>query len=205
MLGKTKSAALRVKCAHNLKQINLATGLYTNSNDDTYPCAEDPLPAGYWLWMGRGWRPLVEPYLGNKERGKNASVLLCPADRTDPNKYDATSYAYSMAFYHSPEQIDSMSSPADTYGSNTVPSVPQRTSNVSKPSQKILSGEWFGNHAKINGKDNGWWGWQGSRNYLFADGHVAYLKAKKIRPANDGFPNANLTTHGIRGVDIDAD
>ena len=26
--------------------------LYLNANNDTYPCAEDPLPEGYWLWMG---------------------------------------------------------------------------------------------------------------------------------------------------------
>ena len=123
-LRKARSTAKRVKCTHNLKQISLAVKLYLNGNDNIYPCAEDPLPAGYWLWMGRGWRPFVEPYLGSKIGSSNDSVLLCPQDRTARRDYDDTSYTYSMAFYHSPQQIDAMSSPSDTYGATSQPSVP---------------------------------------------------------------------------------
>ncbi len=105
-----------------------------------------------------------------------------------------------MAFYHSPEQIDDMNSPADTYGIPQQPSIPQRSMNVAKPSGKILIGEWLSNHSPIS-NDPGWWTWQGSRNFLFVDGQVRFLKAKQIRPARDGFPNANLTIHGIKGLD----
>ncbi len=79
-LRKVKSMAMRLKCAHNLKQINLAVNFYLNENDNIYPCAQDPLPAGYWLWMGRGWRFLVEPYLGGNIDANNPSVLFCPQD-----------------------------------------------------------------------------------------------------------------------------
>ena len=199
-LVKAKSVAMRMRCAHNLKQIYLAVDFYLNDHDDTYPCAEDPVSMNpfYWLWMGRGWRGFVEPYLGVNIDANNPSVLFCPQDHS--KDYESTSYAYSMAFYHSPEQIDDMNSTSDTY-SNPQPSVPQRRFNVAKPSGKILIGEWLSNHSRINVKDQGWWLWKGSRNYLFADGQVYFLKAKQIRPARDGLPDANLTVHGIKGWD----
>jgi prepilin-type N-terminal cleavage/methylation domain-containing protein/prepilin-type processing-associated H-X9-DG protein len=206
-LSKAKAIAHRLKCAHNLRQIYLAMSLYTGGNDDTYPCAKDPVSTSpfYWLWMGRGWRAFVSPYLGGNIDPNNPSVLLCPRDRTDKQIYEYTSYAYSMAFYHSSSQIDDMNYPSNTY-SNPQPSLPQKITNVAKPSGKILIGEWYSNHEPIqNAKDPGWWGWQGSRNYLFADGAVHYLKADEIRPANDGYPDINLTTHGIKGIDWPAD
>jgi len=200
-LGKARFMAMRLQCAHNLRQIDLAVRLYLDVNDDTYPCAQDPLSTNpyYWLWMGRGWRAFVQPYLGATINKRNPSVLFCPQDTTDPDKYENTSYAYSMAFYHSPKQIDDMTSPQDTY-TNPQTSVPQRSCKVTSPSGKILIGEWRSNHSPIE-QDSGWWCWDGRRNYLFADGHIDYLKAQQIRPANDKLPDANLTVHGIRGRD----
>ncbi len=207
-LGKARSMAWRLSCAHNLRQIGLAVDLYLNGNDGTYPCAEDPVSAVvstdpndyYWLWMGRGWRWFVEPYLGGNIDANNPSVLFCPQDATSPQYYESTSYAYSMVFYHEGRQIDAMSSPADTY-SNPQPSVPQKGLDVANPAEKILIGEWLSNHLRIDGQDGGWWCWEGSRNYLFADGQVRFLMAKEIRPANNGWPDANLTKRGIKGRD----
>ena len=201
-LRKAKSAAMRVKCAHNLKQIDLAVHLYLGSNDNTYPCAQDPVSTNpfYWLWMGRGWRRFVDPYIGGNVDVNNPSVLLCPADRTDPAKYESTSYDYSMTFYHSPEQIDGMSTTEDTY-KNPRPSIAQKSFGVTNPAGKILIGEWFSNHYSVS-DEKGWWNWQGRRNFLFADGQVQLLKAAEIRPARDGLPNPNLTIHGIKGRDL---
>ncbi len=204
-LGKARAAAMQVRCAHNLKQIYLAMNLYLDGNEDKYPCAEvnDPLPSGNWLWMGRGWRSFIEPHLDTKVNEKNPSVLWCPQDPTPKEVFESTSYAYSMAFYHSPEQIDSMSSPADTFDpTNAQQPIPQRSTNVANPSGKILVGEWLSNHLRVDkDKDSGWWCWVGSRNYLFADGQVRFISAKEIREANDGLPDANLTIHGIKGTD----
>jgi len=200
-LAKARSLAYRIKCAHNLKQINLAVNMYLNENEDTYPCAQDPLPAGYWLWMGRGWRSFIEPYLSTRINKDNPSVLFCPEDPADKDKFEATSYAYSMTFYHSVDQIDAMSSPADTYGPTARPSIPQQCDNVANPSGKILIGEWSSNHSPVKDEDKGWWCWEGRRNYLFADGQVRFLRATEIRPANDFYPDANLTIRGIKGLD----
>ena len=200
-LRRARASAVRLGCANNLKQIDLAVHMYLDGNEETYPCAQDPVSTDppYWLWMGRGWRSFIEPYLGGNIDPNSPSILLCPHDRAAKEKYESTSYAYSMSFYHSPEQIDAMSSPAETY-SNPQPSIGQRRANVARPSGKILIGEWLSNHAAID-EDRGWWCWEGSRNFLFADGQVRFLKAGQIRPARDELPDANLTVRGIKGVD----
>jgi hypothetical protein len=197
-LSKARAIAMRIKCAHNLKQIHLAMNLYLNANQNTFPCAQDPLPGGYWLWMGR-WRTFLERYLNTGITGKNPSVLVCPQDTTFKSTHEPFSYAYSMTFYHSPDQIDTMNSVEDTY-LIARPSKPQRGSAVARPSGKILMGEWFSNHSPVVG-DQGWWCWRGRRYYLFADGRVDYIEAEHIRAARDWLPDANLTIHGVKGID----
>jgi prepilin-type N-terminal cleavage/methylation domain-containing protein/prepilin-type processing-associated H-X9-DG protein len=202
-LTSARGTAQRTSCANNLRQIGGAFSLYGNTYDDFYPCAHDPISASplYWLWMGRGWRSFVAPFFGQKIDPSNPSVLLCKEDVQADVKYESTSYSYSMCFYHSPEQIDAIKDTKLTY-SSPQPPVGQRGSAVADPSHKILAGEWTSNHERIP-TDKGWWTWDGSRNFLFADGHVAYLAAKSLYRANDGLPNPCLTFHGIRGRDHD--
>jgi prepilin-type N-terminal cleavage/methylation domain-containing protein/prepilin-type processing-associated H-X9-DG protein len=212
-LSRARSMAKRTVCASNLRQIDLAVRLYLNACDDTYPCIlKDPVYVDpntgdiVWLWMGRGWRSFIEPYLGGNIDVNNPSVLFCPEDPAEPEKYESTSYAYSMAFYHSPEQIGSMDNPGYTCGNGPFePSIPQHSLDVARPSGKIIMGEWNSNHLRVDEQGwygfDGWWCWQGSRNYLFVDGHVRYLAAEEIRPANDGWPDVNLTIGGIKGID----
>jgi|GEM_PF-68554 len=201
--AKVRSAAKRTSCGHNLRQVYIGFEMYTQANDQTFPAAQDPVSMDpyYWLWMGRGWRNMVRPYLNNTIDANNPSVLWCPQDPTDKNKYESTSYAYAMCFYHSPQQVNQMDSPADTYDRNRVrPTVPQRTGQVRRPAAKILCGEWFANHTRLE-DTKGWWWWAGSRNFMFADGHVRFVDANQIAPARDGNPNPCLTVDGIRGVD----
>ncbi len=198
-LGKVKMKAQQIVCAHNLKQINTAFDLYLASHDDTYPCADD-LAGKPWLWMGRGWRPLIEPFIGVNIDANSPSVLLCPVDKKSEELYDSTSYSYTMSFYHSPEQISTMNSTADTY-SNPQQSIGQKRTSVARPNDKIMVGEWFSVHTQVEGEDKGWWCWIGSRNYLFADGSVEFIDVIDIAPARDENPNPNLTFNGIKGSD----
>jgi prepilin-type N-terminal cleavage/methylation domain-containing protein/prepilin-type processing-associated H-X9-DG protein len=203
-LGKARAMARGISCGSNLHQIDMAMHLYLNENKDTYPCAQDPPDPNkpnIWLWMGRGWRSFVAPYFGEKIDVNNPSVLRCPGDHIPANTFEATSYAYSMAFYHSPQQINDMNSYKDNY-QNPKPSISQESDRVAKPSGKIIVGDWNSNHLRLNsGDDKGWWNGLGRRNFLFVDGQVQLLQADKIRKANDGNPNPNLTTNGIEGID----
>lgn len=191
-------AARRTACMSNLRQIGIGFHSYIQDYGDVFPAAEDPVhtnPA-YWLWMGRGWRPALAPYLVMEER-----AFWCPMDTAAVKKFSSTSYAYSMAFYHSPDQINTLTTSADTW-SNPLPPIPQYLGRVRTAERKILAGEWTSNHRPAPA-DNGWWNWQGSRNMLFVDGHVEYRDAASLRPANDTWPDPNLTHDGIRGQDID--
>jgi len=197
-LSRVREHSRRIVCTGNLKEIGVALHLYLNDYRDTFPVAQDPVSTDppYWLWMGRGWRDLMLPYLSRERR-----LLLCPSDVTATEKWESTSYAYSMAFYHSPKQLGTMTAVSAQYAS-PVPSVPQTLALVTHPARKAVFGEWLSNHQKVDG-DGGWWCWKGRRNFLFVDGHVNYVPAEQMRPAHDGFPNVNVTVGGISGRDVD--
>lgn len=191
-------AARQARCGSRLRQVGMGFQLYLNDYEQVYPWAEDPVSTDpyYWLWMGRGWRGALADYIEQE-----LDVLYCPSDETAPEKWESTSYAYSMCFYHSSAQIDAMASVADEY-SNPVPARPQNAGRVKHPARKVLAGEWLSNHRPLE-DDPGWWGWAGTRNCLFADGHVDFVPAQDVLPANNGLPDFNLTVRGIRGHDVE--
>jgi prepilin-type N-terminal cleavage/methylation domain-containing protein/prepilin-type processing-associated H-X9-DG protein len=203
-----REAGRRAKCQSNLRQIGNAFSLYLSDWSNVYPDTDDP-----YLWMGRRWRWPIQRYIAltarhdpnapddpNKSVGNlTGGVLLCPSDAAPRQKFDATSYGYSAAFYHSPDQINVMTTaqlwnPADP----GPPCMPQPASEVAYPSRKAVIADWLSNHSEDKGS---WWSWLGSRNYLFADGHVTHMSASKINPAVNNLPDINLTVNGIRGRD----
>ncbi len=203
-LNQARELAKQTKCMANLRNINTAVMMYTVDYDDTYPAAEDPISEDpfYWLWMGRGFRDLTQDYAGGQASKTRDNIYTCPSDPATTDQYQATSYAYSMSFYHSPAQINALSTPADTY-SNPQPAVAQKSNDVAHSARKILLGEWTSNHFAIEVDDSGWWTDAGSRLFVFADGNVKKVAAADIQPANDNLPDPNLTIDGIRGRDID--
>lgn len=204
-LASAKIKSQAVTCQSNLRQIGIAFQLYLDDYDGAYPNTGDP-----FLWMGRKWRWPLKRYialganpLGGDpmlSTGTGRNVLLCPSDTKSPQAWDSTSYAYSMAFYVSPDEINAMTSIADTWTLPGPPCATQKRSALKRPAQKALAAEWLSNHESPH---VGWNSWEGGRVYLFADGHCGFLKAGQIKPANDSWPDINLTRDGILGKDVD--
>lgn len=200
-LSKAKRASEQIACASNLRQLGYAFLLYCDENRGFFPAAQDPLSPGIWLWMGRGWRPVLEPYAMRASKD-NPGVFWCPGDQNARDKFDATSYAYSMAFYHSPDQINQMTSAAYNYNpAFAMPPQGVKLTQVKYSSQKILAGEWSSVHFDLS-DERGWFGPGGRRVFLFADLHAEVVPWNDIVPGNDGNPNPNLTLDGVRGFDI---
>jgi len=206
VFARAREAARKTNCASNLRQLGVAFALYCQDYDECFPNNGDP-----FLWMGRRWRWLVQPYIGfagqrdpaapadpNRSTNYNPLILVCPSDSTAPLQWDSTSYGYSAAFYHTSQQVNAMTT-LDLYQGNSFPCISQSLSDVAFPSRKAMLAEWLTNHEA--GTSVGWWSWKGGRNYLFVDGHVKYLPATSIRPAVNGFPDINLTVDGLAGWD----
>ncbi|MEN0021211.1 MAG: DUF1559 domain-containing protein [Planctomycetota bacterium] len=203
-LASARDAARSTVCLANQRQIGLAFTMYADEFDEQYPAAQDPVSTDpfYWLWMGRGFRAFIEPYIADPGTlsKDNPSVLLCPADDSDPDQFESTSYAYSLAFYHSPRQVETFTTVASNY-SNALPPAGQRIGAVTFASSKILAGDWSSYHDPQEG-DSGWWDTRGRRNFLLADGSARPVEAKDIIPGHDGLPNPNATIGGVTGRDL---
>ena len=200
-LGQSRETARIAICQSNLRQQMLAFEAYMGDYEQFYPAANDPVSLSpfCWLWMGQGFRGFIGPYLVPEIDARNPSVLTCPSETTPGEEYERTSYAYSLAFYHSPDQINALRSPADTY-TNPQPAVGCNTSMVRQPANKIMVGEWASNHRPLDA-DQGWWDLRGRRAYLFADGHTGYHKAEALFRACDNLPDPHLTVNGVTGTD----
>jgi prepilin-type N-terminal cleavage/methylation domain-containing protein/prepilin-type processing-associated H-X9-DG protein len=202
-LARAKSTAKRTACASNVRQMQMAFTLYSSEHQEQFPNTSDP-----FLWMGRRWRWLVQPYLafsGTRIQTNDPNVstnfvpgtLLCPSDPNAGPNYDNTSYGYSAAFYFPDDTINQMTQ-SSLYQANPFTCVSRRVSDALHPSQKGLVAEWLSAHSE---QKVSWWDWRGSRQYGFVDGHVEYLSASKINAAVDNFPDINLTVNGLSGRD----
>lgn len=210
-LGAARESARAAVCLSNLRQIGVGFTYYSDDHNDTYPAAVDPVDPnspdnGYWLWMGRGFRDFVGPYLVPDINVENPSVLVCPSDKSEPEVFERTSYAYSLAFYHSIEQINTLSEISESWdeikSSDLIRNpIGQSVSDVRWPTRKILVGEWNAYHKPFEG-DGGWWDHRGIRQFLFPDGHASKHNAEDIEESNNGFPDPLMTKDGIRGFDV---
>jgi prepilin-type N-terminal cleavage/methylation domain-containing protein len=203
-LARAQNAAKRTRCASNLRQIHLAFAMYSSDHEDRLPNTGDP-----FLWMGRRWRWVVRPYLpfsGTMVASNNPNLstnfapgtLVCPSDPAAGTNYDSTSYGYTAASYFPDATINEMTL-ASLYQSNPFPCASRKTFETRYPARKALVAEWLSAHSP---EKVGWWDWRGRRVYAFNDGHVSYLPATRIAPANNQLPDINLTIDGLSGQDL---
>lgn len=222
VFAHAREQARKTACLANARQLGTAILVYTQDYDGGYPNTGDP-----YLWVGERFRWPIMPYLavgqkqsttGFNSQSGPASILLCPSDFQSGADYNATSYAYSACFYHTPDQINAM------HMNNLIMSlstpgagascVTQTDAAVAYPGQKILAGEWFNSHEYTTALPVGFWGtvqgpttpgpdqWTGGRVYVFADAHAKYLQATRLAPSADNCPDIELTPNGLSGTDL---
>lgn len=202
-LARAREQGRKAVCASNLRQISQSFAQYVADYDAAYPNTGNPT-----LFAGRSWRWPLQPYLalratntGNPMVAGNyqPAILTCPSDTTPAGTYDLTSYGYSAAFYYAPAQVNTMTQRFFWTLPSALPTTTQLETAVLSPAAKVLVAEWFDNHDQHT---NDWWSANGARNYLFADGHVKFLPASRIRLAADNLPDVNLTIGGCGGEDL---
>jgi prepilin-type N-terminal cleavage/methylation domain-containing protein/prepilin-type processing-associated H-X9-DG protein len=71
-LAKAKGKALQISCLNNMKQLGLATHLYTDDNNQWFPPMQETLPAGYET----SWRSYLFALVG-----RNGQVYDCPTEK----------------------------------------------------------------------------------------------------------------------------
>ncbi len=224
VFARAREKGRQTACLANCRQIGLGFAAYTQDYDGGFPNTNDP-----YLFNGKRWRWAIMPYLGiGQTEGTNfsntggaTSILLCPSDTLSGTGYDATSYSYSAAFYHSPAVTNALtvrnlrSALADP-GPGALCET-QTESDVRFPAQKSLVAEWFTSH-EHTGTQNpvGFWGTlnaatstpgtdrlTGARNHVFADGHAKFVFAKQQVPTTaDDSPDINRTPNGVAGSDL---
>lgn len=229
-LSAARESAKAAVCGANLRQVGVAFGLYTGDHDDLYPARHDPFtytdrtgqpvlapdgtPKTTRLWNGRGFREVLEPYFDQIIDERSPSVLWCPADtdEDDQPSFERTSYAYSLAFYHSPAQVNAIADPLGQVGFPEIPPIGQRAGFVAFPSMKILAGDWEAFHDPDHRRsviredrhwsESGWWDPRNTRRFVFPDGSSRAADAEGINESSDGLRNPGVTTDGVRGRDL---
>jgi prepilin-type N-terminal cleavage/methylation domain-containing protein/prepilin-type processing-associated H-X9-DG protein len=188
-LARGKESARRTACANNLRQLRLATGIYTADNAGQFP------PRG----PGDRWPAQLQPHYAN------VLILGCPSDLPiiDPQVTtntlpDAAPRSFLM------NGFQDVYTAAETVISKTAPLPAIKETGVLHPSETILFGEkaslctkfyllltqdaslWLsdpeeGRHGGTRRIPNS----SGNSNYAFVDGSVRVLKyAKALCPIN---------------------
>ena len=80
-LSRAKERARQIRCASNMRQISMATAIYVDEHEDTYPSQpEDGLVVKAMGGHGTNYYDILMPLLAN------AQVWLCPSTYDSPGR-----------------------------------------------------------------------------------------------------------------------
>ena len=168
-LSKAKQTARATKCLGNMRQIGIATLLYTDENNEEFPRSQHSAFTHHQLVWGRAIAPQLARSASdwtNLLRG----IYFCPGDR----RTNGWSYGLNVYFELGPDD--------DYIGK---PRTWRRTTSVPQPANTILHGEgasladhimphfWTSasDASDVASDRHG-----GRANYTFADGHSERLR-----------------------------
>ncbi len=194
-LGRAKEAGKRVSCANNLRQLGMATIMYTDDFDGLMPPRQVP----------GAWTTTLYNYY------KDVRLLACPSDPVDPAHavndrvnwpYDSAPRSYLINAFNDYWQvngtnvsmgnlrgivgkctpIDAIRLPTDTilFGEKEATSPHYYMDFLESPEGNDLSEVDHGKHLKNRMSGGG-----GGSNYAFADGSARFIKyGGAVNPLN---------------------
>jgi prepilin-type N-terminal cleavage/methylation domain-containing protein/prepilin-type processing-associated H-X9-DG protein len=165
VFAAAREKARAADCASNLKQMGMATQMYTQDADETLPA----------LINKRGWGGEIYPYL------KSTGVYACPDDPTSPQTVNGfelvpVSYVWNRLLADpatgSGLSLSELSGPSSTVMAGDFAF--GLVADVTNPLEKVTKSTAFGSLLETAHNQG-----QGS-NYLVCDGHVKYLQQGRI-------------------------
>lgn len=191
-LSRAKARAQRISCLNNLRQVGLASNLYLNDNEDTFP---PKIMGTMFSWLGRrgasgGYyvldatqRPL-NAYLGKFEPDSDVPLALCPNDQvyagSTNNSYRTYGASYSANTHGGSTPFEAQYTLTRVLDGRHNPSV--KLSELKSPVRMVVlaeNGAYFPvwnsadapaleyRHTKF--RDHRW-------NTVFADGHADFIR-----------------------------
>jgi len=188
-LGRAKGKAQAVNCISNLRQIGLGMNMYAEDANGNLPGTAHSSLSNSWIFS-------LAPYIAKVDK-----IRLCPADKKREERLANRGTSYLLNEYTSTPALDPFGNPIA--GETTWIKV----SAIAKPCDTILVFEISDRQGTGTGQDHthsrNWLnGWNSvlddiqpdrhgaTANYLFADWHVAALKAEPLKKrieAGDNF------------------
>lgn len=148
VFARAKEAAKKISCLSNIKQLGLATLMYTTDYDGVFPIAMYGMPGGeVQTWFGRqaasgSWSKesgLLQPYI------KSGAIQKCPSSNLKPRFGDGNGYGYNYGYLGSDVNI--------TFDWSNWPNLtnPASETSLSAPASKcayadsgFLNPSWYG-------------------------------------------------------------
>jgi prepilin-type N-terminal cleavage/methylation domain-containing protein/prepilin-type processing-associated H-X9-DG protein len=100
VFAQARERARAISCTSNLKQIGLATNMYAQDYDETYPCGWGEFDAGHTMWRV-ALQPYIQKYgdtsgnLYDSSKYGNTGIFMCPDVNGSTATYGPTSYGYN--------------------------------------------------------------------------------------------------------------
>jgi prepilin-type N-terminal cleavage/methylation domain-containing protein/prepilin-type processing-associated H-X9-DG protein len=207
VFARARENARRSSCQSNLKQLGLGFMQYTQDYDEKLPMAWGYTASWGGTNPETCWDIGIKPYVGQAVGwGQSPGIFICPSDPR-PNAYGGSKRSYAMAnpqqgYGENNTDFPGIAGPAH-FGSDGNFMKGRAIAEVPAPAGTLLlvenptSGNSFGSasgadvahpmwassgfnnnsapDADDHGKQNHFDGW----NYLFADGHVKWLRPER--------------------------